>query len=76
METRFKVQGKDNEIKILQDEKEIQQLSIRQKNTLNYVLFGGAAALLVILVLGLPKLQKTAKSCNYSALQNLKPSNN
>ncbi len=52
METRFKVQGKDNEIKILQDEKEIQQLSIRQKNTLNYVLFGGAAALLVILVLG------------------------
>ncbi len=52
METRFKVQGKDNEIQILQDEKKIQELSIRQKNTLNYVLIGGAAALLAILALG------------------------
>lgn len=52
METRFKVQGKDNEIQILRDEKKIQQLSIRQKNILNYVLFGGSTALIVILVLG------------------------
>ncbi|MFK5243205.1 hypothetical protein ACI3PF_21220, partial [Lactococcus lactis] len=42
METRFKVESKDNEIKMLQDEKQIQLLSIRQKNTLNYILIGGA----------------------------------
>ncbi len=51
-EVRFKVQGKDNEIKMLQDEREIQRLSIRQKNTLNYILIGGAVALLIILLLG------------------------
>ncbi|UYQ95717.1 histidine kinase [Chitinophaga horti] len=51
-EVRFKVRGKDNEIKMLQDEREIQRLSIRQKNTLNYILIGGAAALLIILLLG------------------------
>jgi two-component system, NarL family, sensor kinase len=51
METRFKVQGKDNEIKILKGEKEIQQLSIRQKNTLNYILIGSAAVLLIISIL-------------------------
>ena len=51
-ETRFKVQAKDNEIKILQGEKQIHELSIRQKNTLNYILIGGAAALVVIMLLG------------------------
>ena len=50
-ETRFKVLGKDKEIKLLQSEKELQQLSIRQKNTLNYILLGGAAGLLLILFL-------------------------
>lgn len=52
LETRFKVQNKDNEIKMLMDEKKIQELSIRQKNTLNYILIGSAVALLIILVLG------------------------
>ncbi|MGC4235287.1 MAG: sensor histidine kinase [Niabella sp.] len=51
METRFKVESKDNEIKMLQDEKQIQLLSIRQKNTLNYILIGGALALIAILIL-------------------------
>ncbi len=52
LETRFKVQNKDNEIKMLTDEKKIQEFSLRQKNTLNYILIGGSVALLVILVLG------------------------
>ncbi len=51
METRFKVQAKDNEIKMLKDEKQIQELSIRQKNTLNYILIGSAIALLLIILL-------------------------
>ena len=51
METRFKVNGKDNEIKILQNEKKIQQLSIGQKDTLNYILIGSAAVLLIISLL-------------------------
>lgn len=52
LETRFKVENKDNEIKMLTDEKRIRELSLRQKNILNYVLIGSAAALLVILILG------------------------
>ncbi len=51
MEARFKVQGKDNEIRMLQDDKKIQQLSMRQKNTLNIILIGGSIALLIILSL-------------------------
>lgn len=51
METRFKVRGKDSEIKILQDEKKIQQLSLRQKSTLNYILAGGALALIAFALL-------------------------
>ncbi len=50
-ETRFSVAGKDNEIKRLQAEKDVQHLQIRQKNTLNYILIGGAATLLIILIL-------------------------
>ncbi len=51
MEARFKVQEKDIEIKLLEDERKIQQLSIRQKNTLNSILIGGSIALLSILLL-------------------------
>lgn len=51
METRFQVEGKNKEIKILQNEKRIQQLSIQQKNVFNYILTGSAAALLVIFLL-------------------------
>lgn len=51
METRFKVQGKDNEIKLLLNEKKIQEFRIRQKNVLNYLLIGSAGAILLISVL-------------------------
>lgn len=52
IETRFKVRGKDNEIKVLQTEKLNQQLLLRQKTTINYILIGSAAALLIISLLG------------------------
>jgi two-component system NarL family sensor kinase len=51
-ETRYKVAGKDREIKSLQDEKQIQQLLLRQKNILNYILIGSALSLLTISLLG------------------------
>ena len=52
MEVRFRVEGKEKEIDQLKSVQKIQQLSIRQKTTLNYVLIGSAAALLIILLLG------------------------
>ncbi|WP_126974339.1 tetratricopeptide repeat-containing sensor histidine kinase [Gynurincola endophyticus] len=51
METRFSVEGKNNEIKKLQAEKELQQLQLRQKNTLNYILMSSALALILIFLL-------------------------
>lgn len=51
METRYQVKGKDNEIRLLQVEKQNQQLKLRQKEELNYILIGSAIALLVILLL-------------------------
>lgn len=51
METRFKVAGKDREIKTLQAEKKIQKLQLRQKNILNYFLVAGTIAFLAISIL-------------------------
>jgi signal transduction histidine kinase len=51
METRYQVKGKDNEIKLLQVEKQNQELKIKQKEELNYILIGSAIALLIILIL-------------------------
>lgn len=51
METRYQVKTKDNEIKLLQVEKQNQQLKLKQKDELNYILTGSAAALLIILLL-------------------------
>lgn len=51
LETRFKVAGKDREIKSLQDEKKIQYLQLRQKNTINYILIGSLLTLFVISIL-------------------------
>jgi len=45
IETHFQLQKKEDEIAL-------QQANIRQKNTLNYILAGGAAALLIIILLG------------------------
>ena len=48
METRFRVSGKDKEIKMLQDEEKIQQLNLRQKKIFNYIFAGSAIAILII----------------------------
>ena len=45
LEKKYQTTLKDNQIKL-------QQATIRQKNTLNYILIGGAAALLIIILLG------------------------
>jgi len=51
-QARFNYERRQVEIERLQDEKEIQALYIRQKNTLNYILIGSAVALLIISLLG------------------------
>ncbi|MBS1777546.1 MAG: tetratricopeptide repeat protein [Bacteroidetes bacterium] len=51
MEVRYQVAEKNREIKLLQDQKQIQQLQLRQKSTLNYLIISGAAALLLISLL-------------------------
>jgi len=51
LETRFKVQQKDNEIKVLQGEKEVQRLSLYQKDLFNNISLGGVAAVLFISLL-------------------------
>lgn len=50
-EVRYKLAGKDREIQTLQAEKQIQNLQLRQKNILNYILVSSAVSLLIILVL-------------------------
>ncbi|MFT3947008.1 MAG: sensor histidine kinase [Agriterribacter sp.] len=51
MEVRFRVEKKEQEINRLKADQEVQRLSIRQKNILNYLLAGSAAALLIISIL-------------------------
>lgn len=51
MEVRYKVAAKNREIKSLQEEKEIHELQLRQKNTLNYILIGSMLSLLTISLL-------------------------
>lgn len=50
-EVRYKVAGKDREIKSLQEEKEIQHLRLKQKNTLSYIFIGSTISLLMISLL-------------------------
>ncbi|MCF3108130.1 sensor histidine kinase [Niabella sp. CC-SYL272] len=52
MEIRFRVANKDQEIHQLRANEKIQQLNIRQKNALNYMLTGGALVLFGISILG------------------------
>jgi len=61
METRYKVAGKDREIEGLRAEKKIQNLQIRQRNTLNYLLIGSLVALLIISMLGYRNYQSRQK---------------
>jgi two-component system NarL family sensor kinase len=51
LEKKYESEKKENQIKQLEADKKVQQLSIRQKNILNYILFGGAATLLIISLL-------------------------
>lgn len=51
MEVRFRVANKEQEINQLKATQKIQKLSIRQKNTLNYILIGSLLASLLISIL-------------------------
>ncbi|MDP1622810.1 MAG: sensor histidine kinase [Bacteroidales bacterium] len=51
LEKKYESEKKVNQIKQLEADKKLQQLSIRQKNTLNYFLIAGAATLLIITLL-------------------------
>jgi signal transduction histidine kinase len=51
LEKKYETEKKETQIKKLEAEKQVQLLSIRQKNTLNYILIGSAAALLIISLL-------------------------
>lgn len=61
LEMRYQVTSKENEIKTLKTERELQQLSIRQKKTLNYGLIGAAIILLVISLLSYRNYQQKQK---------------
>jgi two-component system NarL family sensor kinase len=50
-EARFESEKKESMIRQLEADKELQQLSIRQKNTFNYILIASAATILVISLL-------------------------
>ncbi|HSC53396.1 MAG TPA: sensor histidine kinase [Phnomibacter sp.] len=52
MEVRFRVNQKEQEIAQLKAKQEIQQLTIRQKSIANYILIGGALAVVIISLLG------------------------
>jgi two-component system, NarL family, sensor kinase len=47
-ETRYETGVKENKIRQLENEKKIQQLTIRQRTILNYVLLGAACGLLLV----------------------------
>jgi two-component system NarL family sensor kinase len=51
LEMRYQVASKETEIQNLKTEKELQQLSIQQKNILNYILIGTALTMLIIALL-------------------------
>lgn len=51
MRIKYETEKKESLIKQLEAEKKVQQLSIRQKSILNYILFGSAATLLLISLL-------------------------
>ncbi len=51
LETKYETEKKNNQIRELEKDKRIQVLSIRQKNTLNYLLAGVAVTILIISLL-------------------------
>ena len=51
MKIKYETEKKEVQIKKLEAEKKVQQLSIRQKKSLNYILIGGAVTLMIISLL-------------------------
>lgn len=52
LETKYESEKKENRIRQLEAEKKVQELSLKQKNTINYILIGSAIALVLIGGLG------------------------
>ena len=61
LEKKYETVKKETQIKKLEAEKTVQQLTIRQKNTLNYILIGSAIILLVISLLSYRTYQQKQK---------------
>jgi two-component system, NarL family, sensor kinase len=61
LDAKFETGRKENLISQLEAEKKIQQLSIRQKNILNYILIGSAATLLIISILSYRNYRQNQK---------------
>jgi two-component system NarL family sensor kinase len=61
LEVRYSVEKKVQEINQLKAEAEVQLLTITQKNTLNYILIGGAVTLLVISLLSFGSYKQKQK---------------
>ena len=57
MDEEFQAEKKSNEIVRLEKDKEIQDLTIKQKSTLNYFLIGSLAALIIVGFLGYRNLR-------------------
>ncbi len=57
VEAKYQNEKKQQEILQLEKDKKIQALSIKQKSTLNYFLFGSLAALLIVIFLGYRNLR-------------------
>ena len=51
LEKKYESEKKEGLIRQLEKDKQLQQLTIRQKNTLNYILIGGAVMLLMVSLL-------------------------
>jgi len=51
LEKKYETEKKENRIRQLEADKKLQQLSLQQKNTLNYILVAAAAVLLIISLL-------------------------
>lgn len=52
LEKKYETAQKESQIKALENEQKVQQLTIQKKNTLNYILIGAAIFLMVLIVLG------------------------
>ncbi len=61
LEKKYETEKKETQIKKLEADKQVQRLSIRQKNTLNYILIGSAVTLLIISLLSYRTYQQKQK---------------